>query len=197
MKTFAQHHLTADELDALHGGGELPRVASHLATCDDCRVMVDLDLRLVAMLSALPEFTPSSGFVPQVMARIEPGFARQQVLVNGTETLRARSARRRVLIGGALTGSLVTAGFVWAFANPTAAASFALPPIQEVGNTLWLSLQGIVANTVEQPWFGSLRDAVATPVRALPLLVAAAGAYTVALLGLRRLLTRPATDAGW
>jgi hypothetical protein len=38
---------------------------------------------------------------------------------------------------------------------------------------------------------------MATPVRALPALVAAAGAYTVALLGLRRLLTRPATDAGW
>jgi hypothetical protein len=197
MNTFAQHHLTADELDALHEGGELPRAASHFATCDDCREMVDLDIRLLAMLTALPQFDPSPDFIPRVMAELQPGFARQLAPVIGTETLRARSARRRVLIGGAVTGGLVTAGFVWAFANPTAASEFALPAVQEVGNSLWVSLQGLAANAIEQPWFSGVRDAVASPIRAVPLLVAAAAAYTVALLGLRRLLTRPATDAAW
>jgi hypothetical protein len=197
MNTFAQHHLTAEELDALHTGAELPRATSHLATCDDCRVMVDLDIRLLAMLEALPSLDPSAGFLPRVLSRIEPGFARQPVVVDGSETLRARSARRRVLVGGALVGGVAAAGFAWAFANPSAATGFALPAVQEVGDALWLSLQGMVANTVEQPWFGAIRDALASPVRALPALVAAGGAYTVALLGLRRLLTRPATDAGW
>ena len=62
------------------------------------------------------------------------------------------------------------------------------------------NLQGAVSwafTFAEQPWFNSARDLVATPARALPLVAGIAGVYAAALIGLRRLLAEPATDAGW
>ena len=58
----------------------------------------------------------------------------------------------------------------------------------------WMQL---AANTAERPWFGSVRDAVTTPLRALPYVVGGAGLYAIGLTGLSRLLAEPATDAGW
>ena len=55
----------------------------------------------------------------------------------------------------------------------------------------------MAANAVEQPWFGAVRDTLTTPSRALPVAAAVAGVYAAALLGFRRLLAEPATDAGW
>ena len=60
-----------------------------------------------------------------------------------------------------------------------------------------VSLQALAANAAEQPWFDGARDLFATPARALPLAAGVAGVYAAALLGLRRLLAEPATDAGW
>lgn len=198
MKVFAQHHLTADELDAFHEGAELERATSHLGTCADCRAMVELDVRLLRAFSALPQLEPSAGFLAQVVEAIGLGSETpdQAPAIVG-ETVRARDARRRIWIGGAVGGSLVTAGFVWAFANPDAAVGIALPAFREMTDALWFSVQGVVANTVEQPWFGTMRDSLASPARALPALVIVASAYTVGLLSLRRLLTRPATNASW
>jgi hypothetical protein len=66
-----------------------------------------------------------------------------------------------------------------------------------VSQSLWLSLQALSANAAEQPWFVPVRDTLATPARAVPALIGVAGVYLALLLGLRRLLTRPATDAGF
>ncbi len=193
--TAALDHLTADELDALHTGGASERATSHLATCTDCRSMFALDTALVAGLRTLPTWEPSAGFIERVMTELDLAAPVAQVAAPSTD--RAIAARKRVLIGGLVTTGIVAGGFAWAAANPGAALGFAVPALQDVGQTLWLSLQALTANTVEQPWFGAVRDTLASPGRALPLLAAAAGAYTVVLLGLRRLLTRPATDAGW
>jgi hypothetical protein len=198
MKVFAQHHLTADELDTLHEGAELDRVTSHLVTCDNCRAMVELDVRLLKALSALPQLDPSAGFLARVVDAVGLGAESPDQLLAATgESTRAREARRRVWVGGAVGGGLVTAGFAWAFANPDAAVGIALPAFSEMTDALWFSVQGVVANTVEQPWFGTMRDSLASPARALPVLAFVAAAYTVGLLSLRRLLTRPATNASW
>lgn len=190
-------HLTADELDALHAGTTLPRVTSHLATCNDCRALVALDTRLIADLGVLTRFEPASGFADQVMPHVNMPRPIAMPAVTSTDTERSRAARRRVVVGGLLTGGLVVGGVAWAVANPNAALGLTVPAFNDIGQALWLSVQAISANTVEQPWFAAVRDTLATPSRALPALVIAGGAYATVLLGLRRLLTRPATDAAW
>lgn len=194
--TAAPHtHLTADELDALHAGTTVARATSHLETCADCRLLLARDTRLIADLAALPTWDPSPQFVLSVMQRIDRPAAQPAAVPGPTD--RARAARRRVLVGGALGVATVSGGFAWAFANPHLALGFAEPLFHDLTSTLWMSVQALSANTVEQPWFAPVRDALASPARAVPLLVGAAGLYTAALIGLRRLLTRPATDAGW
>jgi hypothetical protein len=190
-------HLTADELDALHEGQRLLRATSHLETCADCRALLERDAALIAALEGLPSWDPSPEFLNRVMSQIERPVVRPVVATVGVPTPRERSARRRVLVASLLTSSVVTAGFAWAFVDPDTAVGLVQPAFQQLTGSLWTSLQAMTANTVEQPWFTTFRDALATPTRAVPVLVAAAGLYAVALLGLRRLLTRPAADAGW
>ena len=190
-------HLTADELDALHEGQRLLRATSHLETCADCRALLESDTALIAALEGLPSWDPSPEFLTRVMSQIERPVVRPVVATAGVPTPRERSARRRVLVASLLTSGLVTAGFAWAFVDPDTAVGLVQPAFQQLTGSLWTSLQAMSANTVEQPWFTTFRDALATPTRAVPVLVAAAGLYAVALLGLRRLLTRPAADAGW
>lgn len=190
-------HLTADELDALHEGQRLLRATSHLETCADCRALLEQDARLIVALEGMPTWDPSPEFLDRVMSSIERPVLRPAVVAAGVPTPRERSARRRVLVASLLTSGVVTAGFAWAFVDPDAAIGLAQPAFQQLTGSLWTSLQALSANTVEQPWFTTFRDALATPTRAVPVLAIGAGLYAVALMGLRRLLTRPAADAGW
>ncbi len=168
---------------------------SHTATCILCRELVILDRQLVALLGELPPVDVPSGFEDRVMARVTIG-APTPVLAP-VRSPREVAARRRVL-GLTMAGSsAVAAGFVWAAADPTAAHGWSGVALSGLVDSLWLSVQTVVANTAEQPWFGAVRDTVATPVRALPYLLGAAGAYALALAGLGRLLAEPAADAGW
>lgn len=188
-------HLSADELDALMIGATPARAMSHLATCPECQTMRELDARLVAALSALPTYEPSTVFGDRVMAKVS--LLPATTVVARPRTAREQSARRRVFVGAALTTGAVAAGFAWAIAHPGAALGFANPALADAGQGIWDTVQTIAANAVEQPWFGTVRETLATPSRAFPLLVGLAGAYALALTGLRRLLAEPATDAGW
>ena len=190
-------HLTADELDALHEGQRLLRATSYLETCADCRALLEQDAKLIVALEGMPTWDPSPEFLDRVMSSIERPVLRPVVAAAGVPTPRERSARRRVLVASLLTSGVVTAGFAWAFVDPDAAIGLAQPAFQQLTGSLWTSLQALSANTVEQPWFTTFRDALATPTRAVPVLAIGAGLYAVALMGLRRLLTRPAADAGW
>lgn len=190
-------HLSADELDALHTGTSNDRATSHLATCADCQTLLASDTRLLTALASLPTWDPAPGFVARVLSGLDRSVVAELPASPTGETARSRSARRRVVIGGIVTGGIVAGGFAWAAANPGDALGLASPALRDVGQTLWLSLQGVTANALEQPWFGAVRDTLASPVRVVPALVAAGAVYAAMLLGLRRLLTRPAADAGW
>ncbi len=187
-------HLSADELDALIGGVALPRALSHTATCPPCHEMVVLDRQLVALLGAMQPIAPSESFPDRVMARVVVRPA--GVLAPATRSPREVAARRRIL-GLSLAGSgAIAAGFAWAATDPAAALGWSGAAMGGVAR-LWLSLQAVVANTAEQPWFGAVRDTLATPMRALPFLVGGAGLYAITLAGLGRLLAEPANDARW
>jgi len=189
-------HLTADELDLLVAGVSAPRAMSHCETCPECHRLLELDPMVVHALSTATRPDPAPGFTDRVMARVTVGALPTPATVS-SPTPRELAARRRVLVGSLLTGGVVAAGFVWAAANPAAAGKLATPALQDVGQSLWLWLQTVAANAVDQPWFGAARDAVGTPIRAIAVLGAVAGLYALTLTGLRHLLAEPASDAGW
>lgn len=191
-------HLTSEELDAFLLGTPSPRAASHCATCPACAKMVTQDALVVHALGALPQFDPGVGFVERVMADVQLArpLALPTPLAHGTRSVRAESARRHLIAAGIILGAATTVGFGWAVANPADALGLAGPAVREMGAALWLSLQAIAANAAEQPWFGTLREAMAMPTRAVALVAGAAALYAAALTGLTRLLTGPAIDAG-
>lgn len=189
-------HLTADELDAFLTESASPLLVSHVATCTTCSAMVARDRQVVRELAALPYFDAATGFGDRVMRGLAPRVAPVIVAETGASP-RAVAARRRAIGLLILSTGGVAAGFAWAAVHPVDASRWSAPALQGAGHALWLSLQTVVANVVDQPWFSSVRDAMGTPVRALLALGGVAGAYAIALTGLRRLMTEPATDAGW
>jgi hypothetical protein len=193
MMTTAAH-LTTDELDAFLEDHPTPRATSHLATCAECQAMVALDREVVFHLGALPEHVPSFRFADGVMARVTVGRPVSAPLVVPV-TARAVAARRRVLVAGGFTGAAVAAAFGWAILNPAAALGFASPALQQGGHALWAGMQVGLSYAVDQPVLAWVADMVAAPMRAIPMLVGAAGAYALALTGMRHLLTEPAHHA--
>ena len=196
MHPHHPNHLTADELDACLTESSSQLVTSHLATCPACAAMVDADARLVAVLAALPYFDrcPAS---QAGSCRTSARRAQVAAVPAPATSGRALAARRRAIGAALLAGGGIAAGFVWAAAHPADALRWSTPALQNAGHTLWLSLQAVVANTTEQPWFASVRDTLATPSRALLVFAGVAGAYAIGLTGLRRLMTEPATHASW
>ncbi len=197
MTQPAMQHLTADELDALVGGLSSPRALSHVATCPLCDEMVALDRRVVALLGGLPAIEPAAGFADRVMARVTIADGVIKVVTAPTRTPREVAAKRRILGLSLVGGTAVAAGFAWAVTHPASATGWSGAAVGGVGESLWLSVQALAANTAEQPWFGTVREALTTPLRALPYVVGGAGLYAIGLTGLSRLLAEPATDAGW
>ena len=197
MSLHDPKHLTADELDACLTENSSQLVTSHLATCPACAAMVEHDGRLVAALGTLPRFDVTPGFSDRVMARLVVAGIPAAVVPAGLSTPRSVAARRRALGAVLLAGGGIAAGFAWAGAHPADALRWSTPALQNAGHTLWLSLQTIVANATEQPWFSSIRDTLATPVSGLLALAVLAGAYAIGLMGLRRLMTEPTVNAIW
>ena len=192
-------HLTTDELDALHAQRCPESIASHVATCAECATLVERDRRLIAALAALPQFNVPVGFSDRIMAQVALPAAVAAVSATSVDlpTPRSRAARRRAIGAAILASGAVGVACVWAGGHSAEALRWSAPAVQGAGHTLWLSLQTVVVNATGQPWFSSLRDTLATPARALAVLAGVAGVYALGLLGLRRLLTEPATHASW
>jgi hypothetical protein len=189
-------HLTTDELDAFLAERGSQTVTSHVATCPACAGMIESDRRLLAAMAALPQFFVAPQFADRVMARVAIASV-PAVTVAGLHTPRSLAARRRAIGAALVVSGGIAAAFVWASAHPAETLRWSTPAVENAGRTLWLSLQTVVANATEQPWFSSLRDTLATPLRALATTAGIAGAYALGLLGLRRLMNEPATNASW
>jgi hypothetical protein len=189
-------HLTADELDEFLAEKSPASITSHVATCAACTALVARDRLLLAALAALPRFPVAAEFSDRVMARVAVASA-PVAIAAGAPTARSLAARRRAFGAAFVVGGGIVAGFVWAGAHPAETLRWSGPALQDAGHSLWLSLQAVVANATEQPWFASMRDSLATPARALAAVAGIAGAYAIGLLGLRRLMNEPATHASW
>ena len=87
---------------------------------------------------------------------------------------------------GSMAGSII-----WSLANQDTLASLGSWIFAQGGRVLWLGVQGLASNIIEQPWYTALRSLVVDPLRLAVISAAASFVYLGGLLALRRLLALP------
>jgi anti-sigma factor RsiW len=186
--TWPIKHFTADDLDAFHSASLSAESRQHLEACAECRSLVLSDRALLDALARLPSFEPSAGFADRVMARvqIQPAAARAFPW-----TRVALAASLLLGLGASAIWSVFNRGVLLGWLNNAAA---------EIGRGLWLGVRVLATNLTEQPWFGTVSQALSSSGRVALIGGVLLVGYGVAVFALRRLLvppSRPVPDANW
>jgi hypothetical protein len=197
-----QHHLSADDLDALLEQTASESAQSHLYGCSACRELAAAERALVRALEGLPRFAPSAEFADRVMARVT---VRHKAPARSSLKLAdmLRSDRRAMLRAAAVAVILVgaiTASALWTLAHRDLLSLWGSQALAVVDGWLWLGLRTMAATVTAQPWYGSVRDLLGSPGRLAVALALGSVAYLAGLLALRRLVafpSRPMPHANW
>ena len=193
MTRPSEDHLSPDEIEACITGVPAPDAQRHLDRCEACLEQVRADREIAEQIAALPLMSPADGFAERVMAA---------VLIPDPFAIRSLSATRRRLLSTrksfAMAAGLVLvlaasmAGSVaWSLANQDTLAAVGSWVFAQGGQALWLGVQGLASNLIEQPWYTGLRSLLEDPVRLAMFSALGSFAYLGGLLALRRLLSAP------
>jgi len=195
MKKWPVNHLTADDLDAFHSASLSDAAREHLAECEDCRTMAELDHAVLLALATLPSYAPAPDFADRVVARVQrPAFAIGRVLAPKLPATWTRRALAATLVLG------LGASAVWTLLNRTLLLSWINLAAAETGRTIWLGVRVAATNLTSQPWYAPLRDFASSPGRLALVISGCLVVYVVALAAMRRLLTppsRPVPHGNW
>ena len=186
-------HLTPDEFDACLSGTSGAECRQHLEQCDQCREQFRADRELAQLIASLPVMGPMEGFADRVMASVSipDPFAIRSLqatrhrLLSTPKSL-AFAATLMLVLLGSMAGSII-----WSLANQDTLASLGSWIFAQGGRVLWLGVQGLASNIIEQPWYTALRSLVVDPLRLAVISAAASFVYLGGLLALRRLLALP------
>lgn len=186
-------HLSADEIDACLTGAPSPEVQQHLEQCRACLEQVEADREIVEQIRSLPLMSPSDGFSERVMASviIPDPFAIRSLQATRRRlfaTPRSFAAAASLLV--VLLGSMA-ASIAWSLANQETMASLGSWLFAQGGQALWLGLQGVASNLIEQPWYNGFRSLAENPARLALISALGSLAYLGGLVALRRLLAVP------
>jgi len=186
-------HLSADEIDACLSGAPAPEVQRHLEQCRSCLDQVQADREIAEQIAALTLMGPTEGFAERVMASvtIPDPFAIRSLQATRRRLFaspRSFAAAASLLI--VLLGSMA-ASIAWSLANQETMAAFGSWLFTQCGQALWLGMQGLASNLIEQPWYAGLRSLADTPSRLAVISGLGTLAYLVGLAALRRLLAVP------
>jgi hypothetical protein len=179
-------HLSADDLDAWIEGRLGSARAGHLRHCADCRDLVERERALVELLGTLPRLAPAVGFEDRVMARV-----RVPQLAPAASRSVVPSSRRPVAAIAAAVLVGMAASIAWSLGNRELLDSWGAWLLGESSRLLWVSVQAVASNLLEQPWSREVRSFIAAPGRLLLVLGAASLVYASGLLALRRLMALP------
>ena len=186
MKRWPINHLTAEDLDAFHSASLSDEMREHLAECEECRTMVELDRMVLNGLAALPSLAPREGLADRVIAAVHqaaPARSPRLVPQRGTRWIRLAAAASVVVsLGASITWSLLNRDLLLSWIHLSTA---------EPGRLLWLGVRVVATNLTAQPWYSSLRDLVSSPGRLVAVATGSLVVYGAALAALRRLLTPP------
>ena len=194
MNRPVETHLSPDDIDVLLTGAADAGAYPHLDGCRPCQALLAAERHLVARLESLTLEGPSPEFADIVMSRvaIPDPFA-----IRSLGTARRRIfATRRSMAAAAMVALVVAvamaASVIWTLGNrETLAAAGSWIGAESVG-LLWLGLRGVVANFIEQPWYGDARQLFGDPARVAAISGGIMLAYVAGLLALRKLMALPA-----
>jgi anti-sigma factor RsiW len=186
-------HLSPDEIDACVSGAASPALQQHLEECPACLDQVRVDREIAELIGALPLMSPAEGFVDRVMTRvaIPDPFALRSLQATrrrlfATKKSLAVAATLVLALLGSMAGSIV-----WSLANQETLASLGAWLFAQGGQAIWLGVQGLATNVIEQPWYSGFRSLVENPGRLAALSAVGSIMYLGCLLALRRLLAVP------
>src|ERR687896_178610 len=186
-------HLSADEIDACLAGAPLPEVQQHVEQCRSCLEQVQADREIAEQIRSLPLMSPSEGFAERVMASVvipDPFAIRSLQATRLRFFATPRSFAAAASLAVVLLGSMV-ASIAWSLANQETMASLGSWLFAQGGQALWLGLQGLASNLIEQPWYNGLRSLAENPARLALISALGSLAYLGGLVALRRLLAVP------
>ena len=185
MTDLPVSHLSADDLDLWVEGGLRGPALRHLAQCGTCRTLVERERELLTLLGTLGHLSPRADLADRVMAR---------VALKQPETSLARfGLRRRTAALAAVLVAGMVASIVWSLGNRALLDQWGLQLVGVANDTLWLMVQAVASNLIEQPWFQEVRAFLSVPGRLLLAAGAASVMWVGGLLVLRRLMTLPAS----
>jgi hypothetical protein len=193
MTRSSGSHLSADEIDACLSGAPTPEIQRHLDQCPLCFEQLKIDREIAEQISALPLLSPNDDFADRVMARvtIPDPFAIRSLQATrrrlfSTPRSFATAAGLVVFLLGSMAGSVV-----WSLGHQETLASIGAWLSAQGGQALWLGVQGVASNLLEQPWYGGFKTLVQNPGRLALFSALGSFAYLGGLLALRRLLAAP------
>jgi len=180
-----EQHLTLDDIDALLEDAPYAAAHPHLLGCTACRERIDSEREIVTRLAALPYAAPSPQFAERVMARVTMP-AQRAVTVRRSVRPSVRLALAASVVLLAMAGSVL-----WSIANRELLSAATSSLGNGALDWAWLTVRGVAANLIEQPWYAGIRGFFGDPIR----LAMISGGITLVYLGgvfaLRRLMALP------
>lgn len=183
MTDLPVSHLSADDLDLWVEGRLRGPALQHLAQCGTCRTLVERERELLTLLGTVGHFSPRADLADRVMA---------QVTIRSPEATVTRFGLRRrpVAIAAVLVAGMV-ASIAWSLGNRALLDQWGLQLVGAANDALWLMVQAVASNLIEQPWFQEVRAFLSVPGRLLLAAAAASVMWVGGLMALRRLMTLP------
>jgi hypothetical protein len=164
-----------------------------LDQCQLCLEEVRIVREITEQIAALPLMSPGEGFSDRVMA---------EVMIPDPFAIRSLQATRRRLVASpksfAVAASLVLlllgsmiGSIVWSLGNQETLAAVGSWFFGRAGQAVWLGVQGLASNLIEQPWYDGFKSLAQNPTRLAMFSALGSFAYLGGLLALRRLLAAP------
>jgi hypothetical protein len=186
-------HLSPDEIDACLSGAPTLESQRHLVHCDTCLEQVRAEREIAEQIAGLPLMSPTEGFAERVMAAItipDPFAIRslqaaRRRLFAAPRSL-AAAAALAVFLLGSMAGSVI-----WSLANQETLAAIGSWLFAQGGQAVWLGVQGLASNLIEQPWYTGFKSLAENPARLAMISALGSLAYLGGLFALRRLLAVP------
>jgi hypothetical protein len=186
-------HLSPDEIDACLAEVPSSELQRHLDQCQACLEQLRADREIAEHISALALMSPREGFADRVMAAVtipDPFAIRSMQATRrrlfATPKSLAYAAGLLLFVVGSMAGSVV-----WSLTHQATLSSIGSWLMAQGVQAMWLSVQGLASNFIEQPWYRGARGLIENPGRLAIYSGLASFAYFGGLLALRRLLAVP------